>query len=432
MKKIITISLLLLILVSTFYNSFAFELGEKDLKLLKTCEAYLKLFDTEKEVPFVVYQKDGKNYPAYCLDPDYAGIGTNGVGEYSVDFTGKLEDENMWKAIINGYPYKTPQELGVANEDEAYTATKYAVYVLKGSWGASACEPVDTEAGRRTYQAYLKIIENAKKSTETLKDNNKISVKPLFEDWEADNLGYASKIYTIDTKLTNGTYNVKINEKLPEGSKITDEQNKEKNSFKINEKFKVLIPIEKLKEDVNFTINITADLETKPVVYGKTSLEERQNYGIAGYMNEASSTSYKENCSKNITKLSIIKKEYGSEKRLANVKFNLLDSNKNIIKENLSTNENGEISIEEIMPGRYYIQEVETLEGYNLYEDLIPVDIKLNEEIEIVVNNALKTSSEITSEVNTIEVLQKETEIEIEKETETKNIVTKKLPVTGY
>ncbi len=423
MKKIIIIGLLLLILVSTFYNSFAFELGEKDLKLLKTCEAYLKIFGKEKKVPFVVYQKDGKNYPAYCLDPDYAGIGTNGVGEYSVDFTGKLEDENMWKAIINGYPYKTPQELGVANEDEAYTATKYAVYVLKGSWGASACEPVDTEAGRRTYQAYLNIIEIAKKSTETLKDNNKISVKPLSNEWEGNNLGYASKIYKIDTKLTNGTYNVQIND-FPEGSKITDEQNKEKNSFQINENFKVLIPIEKLKEDINFTINITADLETKPVVYGKTSLEERQNYGIAGYMNEASATSYKENCSKNITKLTIIKKEYGTEKRLANVKFNLLDSNKNIIKENLSTDENGEISIKEIMPGRYYIQEIQTLEGYNLYKDLIPVDIKFNEEIEIVVNNALKTSSEITSEINTIEVVQKETE--------TKNTITKKLPVTGY
>ena len=61
MKKIIIIGLLLLILVSTFYNSFAFELGEKDLKLLKTCEAYLKIFGKEKKVPFVVYQKDGKN-----------------------------------------------------------------------------------------------------------------------------------------------------------------------------------------------------------------------------------------------------------------------------------------------------------------------------------------------------------------------------------
>ena len=97
--------------------------------------------------------------------------------------------------------------------------------------------------------------------------------------------------------------------------------------------------------------------------------------------------------------------------------------NKNVIKENLITDENGEIIIDELFPGKYYIQETETLEGYNLYKDLIPVDIKFNEEIEIIVNNTKKSKSEITNEVNTIQVLQKETE--------TKNTITKKLPVTG-
>ena len=134
-------------------------------------------------------------------------------------------------------------------------------------------------------------------------------------------------------------------------------------------------------------------------------------------------TNYEENCLKNITKIRIIKKEYGSEKRLKDVKFNLLDLNKNVIKENLITDENGEIIIDELFPGKYYIQETETLEGYNLYKDLIPVDIKFNEEIEIIVNNTTKSKSEITNEVNTIQVLQKETE--------TKNTITKKLPVTG-
>lgn len=430
MKKIIIISLLLIVLASTVYNSFAFEIGEKDLKLLRICEAYLKYMGNEKKVPIVVYKNGDNIYPAYCLNPEYTGIGTNGMQEYSVDFSKKIEgenvwDENVWRAIINGYPYKSLEELGVDNIDEAYTATKFAVYTLKENRNVADYEAVDTEAGRRTLQAYLKIVENARNSNETLKDNNKISVLPISEEWKVDeqNNSFVSKIYKINTKLTNGNFEVKINGILPEGSILTDEQNNLRNSFKINEKFKILIPIDKLKENINFSINVKADLETKPVVYGKTNIPETQNYAIAGYMNEPSETNYEENCLKNITKIRIIKKEYGSEKRLKDVKFNLLDLNKNVIKENLITDENGEIIIDELFPGKYYIQETETLEGYNLYKDLIPVDIKFNEEIEIIVNNTTKSKSEITNEVNTIQVLQKETE--------TKNTITKKLPVTG-
>ncbi len=422
MRKIVIITLLLILLISAFYNSFAFEIGRHELKLLKITEPYFKYLGTERTVPIVVYQKDGKNYPAYCLDPEYTGIGTNGMQEYSVDFTGKIENENMWKAIINGYPYKTPEELGVANTDEAYAATKYAAYTLKKNANVSIYEPVDSEAGRRIYKAYLKIVEDARNSTETLKDNNKITILPYFEKWEADNFdsNYVSKIYKVNTLITNGNYNVEIDGELPEGSKITDDQNNEKTSFKINEKFKILIPIDELKENVNFSINVTADLETKPVIYGKTSIPNTQNYGIAGYMNEESKTGYEDSCLKNITKIKITKKEYGSEKKLKNVKFNLLDSDKNVIKENLITDENGEIIIDGIHPGRYYIKEVETLEGYNLYQDLIAVDISFNEEVEIIVNNTVKTTSEITNEKETVQVVQKE------------KVSNKKLPVTGY
>ena len=38
----------------------------------------------------------------------------------------KIEDEGLWRTIINGYPYKTPSQLGVANADDAYVATKLA------------------------------------------------------------------------------------------------------------------------------------------------------------------------------------------------------------------------------------------------------------------------------------------------------------------
>ena len=56
MKKIISITLLFILIASVCYNSFAFEIGEKDLKLIKQCEGYLKYQGSEKKAPYVVYQ----------------------------------------------------------------------------------------------------------------------------------------------------------------------------------------------------------------------------------------------------------------------------------------------------------------------------------------------------------------------------------------
>ena len=42
MKKIISITLLFILIASVCYNSFAFEIGEKDLVLIEQCEGYLK------------------------------------------------------------------------------------------------------------------------------------------------------------------------------------------------------------------------------------------------------------------------------------------------------------------------------------------------------------------------------------------------------
>ena len=42
----------------------------------------------------------------------------------------KVSNEKVWKVIINGYPYKTLEELDVINEEEAYTATQFAIYTV--------------------------------------------------------------------------------------------------------------------------------------------------------------------------------------------------------------------------------------------------------------------------------------------------------------
>ena len=72
-----------------------------------------------------------KNYD-YCVNKEYPGVGEE--SDYSVDVnasvTDVLGDVRIWRTIINGYPYKSASELGVANDLEAFQATKQAVYCI--------------------------------------------------------------------------------------------------------------------------------------------------------------------------------------------------------------------------------------------------------------------------------------------------------------
>lgn len=456
MKKIIISSIILVTLISMFSNCFAFEVGRKDLVSLGSCEIYLEHEGTPKHTDYVVYKKDGNEYPAYCIDPELSGIGTGGIGNYAVDVSTKFKDVKLWRAIINGYPYKSISELGVANKHEAFSATKFAIYTIYYNMDPSYYAPVNTEAGRRTYQALLKIVEAARKSTET-PDNNQISVVADSEVWNIDSKEYVSKIYSLNSKVTEGEYSINVTGDLPNDFKLTDLKNNEKNSFTIGEKFKITIPIKELNQNGKFKLDVKANIKTKPVLYGKTTIAGTQNYAITGFMYEDATCSYSENYLKNLTKLTIIKKEYGTEKRLENVKFNLLDENKNVLIENLITDENGKILLENMLPGKYYISEIETLDGYNLYTDLIEINLDFNEEFEVIVNNSLKDKTEINKKFENVEVSSKSTEnvynvensnTKINKDnTENKTTLTnkdttqnnttiknniKKLPVTGF
>lgn len=436
MRKILITTVLVVMIISAFYNCFAFDIGKKELISLGECELYLRYMGNDKRTNYVVYQKDGKQYPAYCLNSELKGVGADGIGNYAVNVDSKLTDVNIWRVIINGFPYKSIAELGTDNEHEAFTATKFAIYTIIHNRNPKDYSPVDTDAGRRTYNAYLKIVNAAQNSTETLEQNVQVSIIPDKSNWEVDNIekDSVSKTYSLISKVTNGECTVEFEGELPEGVKITDENNNIKNNFKIGEKVKIVIPIKSLNKTDKFTIKASANVQSKPVLYGKTTILGTQNYAIAGYMYEEKDTKYIESYQENITKIKVIKKEEQTEKRLSGVKFNLLDANKEILFDDLVTNENGEIIIEDILPGKYYLQETETLNGYNLYTDLIEVNLKLNEEINVTVNNSLTSVTNIDNPIENIEITSKAEEVVYTEEnvSTVKNITNKKLPVTGY
>ena len=93
-----------------------------------SCGKYLTYNGEEIQAKFVVYSaEDGNEYAAYCNEPSFQGVGSNDIhyGEYIVK--SKVTDDRLWRVAVNGYPYKTPTEMGANGEREAYIATKQAI-----------------------------------------------------------------------------------------------------------------------------------------------------------------------------------------------------------------------------------------------------------------------------------------------------------------
>ena len=125
--------------------------------------------------------------------------------------------------------------------------------------------------------------------------------------------------------------------------------------------------------------------------------------------------------------MKIIKQDKETQERIEGVEFEILDANKKIIYENLKTNENGEIIIDNIIPGTYYIRETKAKEGYVLNPEPIEIIVRLNQNIEILFYNLKDDTPKVTvNEKEIITYTPKDTEKEITKINEIK-----KLPITG-
>ena len=246
---------------------------------------------------------------------------------------------------------------------------------------------------------------------------------------------YVSKTYYVQAGTTISNYKVELQKtdtELPEGIKTTDINNNTKSEFSPKEKFKILIPIKNLTKEGNFNISIQTKINSKPVLYGQAQDSSYQDYALTAATYEDATGKTNEKYFKNETKVKIIKQDQETKERLENVEFNIYDSNKNLIYSNVKTNSNGEVEIGNFLPGKYYLQEISAKDGYILNDKLIEFNISFNQRLTLTVNNLFKNTPK--NDIDEKEVTTTVEQIELEEKfqkTENKEVIVKKLPVTG-
>ena len=274
--------------------------------------------------------------------------------------------------------------MGVVSEEEAYTATKQAVYCYIYNTQIEQYSAIN-ESGVRTINAINTIVQNARNSTETFETPNAEIIPD--EKWKIDNIDnkYISKQYKI--KSNKNISKVMLNlESQPKGTKITNLENQEINEFNSNEMFKILIPIESLKESGNFKIKTQTQVESKPIIFGKAPNTDVQDYALTAYSFENIDSELIQEYKENNTKIIIDKKDKESKESLKGAKFEFLNENQKVIRV-AETDFNGQIIYEKLIPGTYYIREIKAPEGYNIDMELKEIKIEMNEEKVIEIEN---------------------------------------------
>ncbi len=426
-KKLGKVLLLLITLMSAVISNFGnictkveaatFFVEEANLKSKGTSAGSITYNGTEIATTYVYYIKDGVEYPAYCISPGADGVGE--YGNYSVSVDSLLTDVKLWRVITNGYPYKSASELGCNSAEEAFVATKHAVYCeifgREASWYGTI-----GEKGVRVRNAMAKIL-SAARSSSSGKPSGNIEINPKQTDWVVDkNLSNCiSQTFGITASTTYNTYSVSLDGNYPEETCILDENNNPKKTFSAGEKFKIAIPMKALSKNGEFKVKVETKLNTKPVLYGRAPTGTGlQDYALtASFYEDAEGTKLLD-YSKNDTKIEILKQDEKTLKPISGVEFRILDSNKKPVYTNLVTNGKGKVLVNSIAPGKYYIEEVKAADGYVKYDKLIECNLEYNQLLNITVNNPLESKTETEKNIQNINVSNKKEEVIIKEKEE--------------
>lgn len=371
-KKIVSIILLILILINAMQGIVsAVEIDSAYIENLGKCEHHLQYKNQTTgnwsyvTTTMVGYRHNGVLHYAYCLNVDKHGVGEE--ENYTVNVSEILSDAKVYTAIINAFPYKTPAELGVENEQDAFVATKQAVYSVLYNRDVDSFYRGGDERGTKIFNAIKNIVNKARYETQTPTATSNLDINKI-GGFKKDANNYYSQEYSVSSNVNVSDYTITNISNFPEGSYIADMNNNAKTTFSGSEHFKILIPKDKIINDFNGNIQITGTVKSYPVFFGQSPNSNWQNYALTydAYTKATGGTSLNVDAHK--SKLEVIKIDAETKQAIEGVEFNFRYSDGQNIG-NYITNKNGAILLEKLRQGKVIATEVKTKEEYILNTD---------------------------------------------------------------
>ena len=312
-------------------------------------------------------------------------------------------NQMVWRVLLNGFPYKTPAEMGVPDERSAFAVTKQAVYAVLDGRDTSRYSGVD-EIGNQMADAVRRLVDIGRNGTQTYQDPviNVSSISPAGVDSIDSN--YISQTFNVSSEVNMKDINVILDTfSAPTGTKVTDVNNNERTNFDKGENFKVLVPRENIKDEITVQFTLSGQCETYPILFGKAPNDNVQDYVLTTdpfvVSTAKSQMNYKPSVDIEIDKISSGESEItgkGEGEPLEGAKFNVKSEDGSFNKD-YYTDANGKITLSNMDIQKYIITELESAKYYLLNKDTqvevtpehdgddqkvvfenTPVDIKVN------------------------------------------------------
>lgn len=333
-------------------------------------------------------------------------LGVDDEDSYGVeigDMSQIANNQMVWRVLLNGFPYKTPAEMGVPDERSAFAVTKQAVYAVLDGRDTSRYSGVD-EIGNQMADAVRRLVDIGRNGTQTYQDPviNVSSISPAGVD--SIDSKYISQTFNVSSEVNMKDINVILDTfSAPNGTKVTDINNNERTNFDKGENFKVLVPRENIKDEITVQFTLSGQCETYPILFGKAPNDNVQDYVLTTdpfvVSTAKSQMNYKPSVDIEIDKISSGESEItgkGEGEPLEGAKFNVKSEDGSFNKD-YYTDKNGKITLSNMDIQKYIITELESAKYYLLNKDTqvevtpehdgddqkvvfenTPVDIKVN------------------------------------------------------
>lgn len=335
------------------------------------------------------YYDNGTFYPAYCMQREKAGAGADGVDSYDVtitDILGNTETYNkVWRVVTAGYPYNSPESLGVPDWTYAYQATKMAVYCVIGQANVSDYYATDS-IGQSIVDLINRLVSIGENGSNTYKtplaDINKSGDITLDGNYYIQN-------YTLNANIDIVSYDIATTG-FPEGTRITGTDGTDKSTFGVGETFQVRLPKNSVETgDINGRIRATVTSRSYAVFYASSYNAELQDYTVTGDPIALTSSSTELNLKGNTGKIKIVKNDAETNKPIQGVTFQLSKTDGTVIA-NATTDVNGEATFSNLYQNDYILKEISTNENYVLSELDFNVNVKYNQTTTKTITNEHK------------------------------------------
>ena len=400
-------------------------LGEIDIYNGGYPMSYLSINGRNRELIYTYYNyvdSNGKEkeIPAYCVDPNIKGVPQSVAAGESIRYKAEEigTDPKAVGIVANGYPTRGLGELKLENKEQAYYATKMALwcYILP-HWDINnlkvnpSLTGVELTRAQNILRVAKDIYTRGTRWNEVLAPE--ITCTPDRDtayDVTVDGRQYKQQVFTFWSKTWVCDYTVDVGftkpDDVPAGARIVDMDNKDITALTTTgtgdgyaAKFKVLYPANSVADKTgNVQLSFRTNVYKYAVFYAACAETDKygnlQNYlvdtdpttemRLSAYSNYTSTDEPVED----ETALRIIKLESGTETPLSGALFEVIDP-KGATVGLFSTNSSGEIYIPLTLEGNYTVMERQAPAYHLLGENPAQnVDVEYGKAAEVTFYNA--------------------------------------------